>query len=73
MSNLPVLLTASVSTHGMKGACFSDEERENQYLSTLAYYLKAMPDQRFVFAENSGWDLNLFRDKLLHSTPPATH
>lgn len=68
--NLPVLLTASISTHGMKGVCFTDEERENQYLTTLAFYLTHMPEHQFVFAENSGWNLNSFRDKLTTTTPP---
>lgn len=54
--NVPVLMTASVSTHGMKSALFSDEEREQMYLSTLAYYLENMPGVKFVFAEYSGWN-----------------
>ena len=64
---LPVLLTASISTRGMKGACFSDEERENMYLCTLTFYLNKMSGQQFVFAENSGWDLVNFKSKLWHS------
>lgn len=59
---LPLLMTASVSTRGMKGACFSDEEREQMYLETLRYYLETLPeDQPIVFADNSGWDLGRFR------------
>lgn len=69
ISNLPILLTASISTHGMNGACFSDKEREEMYLSALTFYLKAMPDNLFVFAENSGYDLDDFKSQL---PPPHT-
>ena len=48
---LPLLLTASISARGMKGACFSDEEREAMYLAALKWYL-----------ENSGWNLSAFAD-----------
>lgn len=72
MCNLPVLLTASVSTRGMKGAAFSDEEREKMYLEALKFYLEALPkDQPIVFAENSGWDLTAFKQKVgdqIHSS-----
>ena len=36
---LPLLMTASVSTKGMKGACFSDTEREQMYLNALSFYI----------------------------------
>lgn len=39
MEFLPILMTASVSTHGMKGACFSDEERYAMYLNSLTHYI----------------------------------
>ena len=59
---IPLLMTASVSTRGMKGACFSDEQRERMYLETLRYYLETLPaDQPIVFADNSGWDLSRFK------------
>ena len=62
-SRLPLLLTASISTRGMKGACFSDTEREAMYLAALKWYLENLPeDQPIVFAENSGWDLSAFAD-----------
>lgn len=65
---LPLLMTASVSTRGMKGACFSDEEREEMYVSALMFYVNHLlpqrPEQRIVFAENSGWDLERIRQKL---------
>lgn len=58
---LPVLLTASVSTRGMKGACFSDKEREDMYIETLGVYCREIlakdPARKIVFADNSGWDL----------------
>lgn len=62
---LPLLMTASVSTRGMIGADFSDEERETMYVTTLQYYiehvLKGHPERKIVFAENSGWD----KDRIL--------
>lgn len=65
---LPILMTASVSTIGMKGACFTDEERENMYVGALAYYATSIlpkhSEQRIVFVENSGWDLNALAAKL---------
>lgn len=57
-------MTASVSTRGMKGACFTDDERERMYLNALSYYLLALPDAKIVFAENSGWNLEGFARKL---------
>ena len=65
---LPLLLTASVSTRGMVGADFGDEDRERMYLETLRFYgqevLARDPGQRLVFAENSGWDLKAMAAKL---------
>lgn len=72
MKYLPILMTASVSTRGMKGACFSDEERYGMYLGALRYYVDkffikpgAVNDIKIVFADNSGWDLMSFRDDLV--------
>lgn len=65
MRRLPLLMTASVSTRGMKGASFSAEEREEMYLAAVCYYLEKLPaDQPIVFAENSGWDLAAFAKKV---------
>lgn len=68
MQRLPILMTASVSTRGMKGACFTDTEREEMYLGALTYYatqiLPIHHEQRIVFAENSGWDLQALAKKL---------
>ena len=62
---LPVLLTASVSTRGMVGAAFADDERERMYVETLRWYLAHLhEDVRFVFAENSGWDLARLRERV---------
>lgn len=65
---LPILMTASVSTRGMKGAAFSDSEREKMYLEALKVYIDLLlardPARRIVFAENSGWDLETFRSQL---------
>ncbi len=63
MKSLPILMTASVSTRGMEGACFSDHERYNMYLNTLIAYLSdgyAISGSNLVFVDNSGWDLNSF-------------
>ena len=58
---LPLLMTSAISTRGMKGACFTSEEREQQYLEALHYYIENLlltnSEQKIVFAENSGWDL----------------
>lgn len=64
MNHLPILMTASVSTRGMKGACFDDEAREAMYLEAMRFYLKALPEYPLVFAENSGWDLGAMRKKV---------
>ena len=61
IKKLPILMTASVSTRGMKGACFSDEERERMYVETLRFYKDEVlckdAGRKIVFVENSGWDL----------------
>ena len=58
---LPILMTASVSTRGMKGACFAPEEREYMYINTMCFYrdeiLRKDQERRIVFVENSGWNL----------------
>ncbi len=65
---LPLLMTASVSTRGMKGACFTDEEREEMYISALTYYIECLIQKNdrysIVFAENSGWDLQRIRRRM---------
>lgn len=69
---LPVLMTASVSTRGMKEAYYSAEERELMYIETLNYYIKTImsnPGQCIVFAENSGWDLEHLKAQLNHFDP----
>lgn len=67
MQYIPILMSASVSPHGMKGAMYSDEEREQMYISTLQFYLKNFPQFHYVFVENSGWDLSRIRNAI---TPP---
>lgn len=71
MEFLPILMTASVSTRGMKGACFSDEERYGMYLRALKFYVNKFftgtgrgDNVKLVFADNSGWNLSSFRDEL---------
>ncbi|MCM1291733.1 MAG: hypothetical protein NC207_07370 [Bacteroides sp.] len=73
MKFLPILMTASISTRGMVGACFSDEERYRMYLGTLHYYIneffidKHMEEVRLVFVDNSGWDLSQLKGNLADS------
>lgn len=56
---LPILLTASVDTRGMKGAKFSAKEREKMYIDTLNFYIGDFSRRKenfvLVFVENSGW------------------
>ena len=66
--SLPILMTASVDTRGMKGADFSAVARETMYLETVRFYL-AETASRIIFAENSGWDLESFAKKLAVSDP----
>ena len=57
---MPLLLTASIDTRGMRGAMFSAEERERMYIDTLNFYISEFEKKgiggQIVFAENSGWD-----------------
>ena len=73
MNKLPILMTASVSTRGMVGADFTDEEREKMYLETLTFYGRELlgndSDRKIVFAENSGWDLDAFNSRLACKYP----
>lgn len=59
MMNIPILLTASVDTHGMQGAKFSAKDREKMYVDTLNFYIDDFRSRKgyykMVFAENSGW------------------
>ena len=65
---LPILLTASVDTRGMKGAKFSAKEREKMYVDTLNYYISDLSKRNgqftLVFAENSGWNKESVIEKL---------
>ena len=65
---IPILLTASVDTRGMKGAKFSAEEREKMYVDTLNYYITDLGQRKeqftLVFAENSGWEEQSLTSKL---------
>lgn len=70
---LPILMTASVSTRGMKGADFSDEAREKMYLETLEFYLHEFPGREIVFVENSGWDLDAFKARVNADAAALSH
>lgn len=50
---IPILLTATVNPKGMQNAQFSVEERAQQYIDAIRFFLDAIPSQRIVFAENS--------------------
>ena len=62
--SIPLLLTASVDTRGMEGALFTSLEREKMYAETLNYYISLISKYGckggIVFAENSGWNLDVF-------------
>lgn len=70
-NRLPILMTASISTRGMKNASFTDAEREQMYFETLQYYINNIINQnngistctKIVFAENSGWNIENFKKK----------
>lgn len=68
MNKLPILMTASVSTRGMRGADFSDPEREAMYIETIKYYVSALlkndPERKIVFVDNSGWDLGRIKAQM---------
>lgn len=67
MKTLPVLMTASICTRGMKGACFTDKEREAMYVNSLSYYIVNLlngTELQIVFAENSGWNLEALKAQL---------
>lgn len=70
MNKLPILMTASISTRGMVGADFGDEEREKMYLETLGYYVDELLAndalRKIIFVENSGWDIDKFKSKILN-------
>lgn len=70
---LPVLLTASISTRGMKNASFTDTEREKMYFDTLLFYINNLIIKndyligtKIIFAENSGWNLQKFKEKFIN-------
>lgn len=68
---IPLLLTASIDTRGMRGAMFASEEREKMYVNTLNFYIGEF-EQRgiqglIVFAENSGWKKETVLQKLNQS------
>ena len=68
MNKLPLLMTASVSTRGMVGACFTDEEREKMYRESLMIYEKMLigggETYKIVFVDNSGWDLSSIKSSV---------
>ncbi len=67
---LPLLMTAAVSTRGMKGACFDDEQREQMYIDALNFYIKVFSknksENKIIFVDNSGWDLKRIEKKVVN-------
>lgn len=66
---IPILLTASIDTRGMSGACFDATDREKMYVDTLNYYIQHLGSKsnetfELVFVENSGWNKNAVLSKL---------
>ena len=68
-----LLLTASVNPKGMPEITQPDPlERENTYANCLGYYVINHPRVRqIVFAENSGWPLDRFREISVSNNPHA--
>ena len=69
---LPVLMTASISTRGMKNAYYSDDEREQMYVESLNFYIENVlsdVNQSVVFVDNSGWNLDHLKRQLLPYDP----
>ena len=70
IKNIPLLMTAAVSTRGMKGACFDSELREQMYVDALNFYVKIFSDNKcdnkIIFVENSGWDLRRIENKVIN-------
>lgn len=66
-----ILMTASICTHGMKGAFFSDKEREQMYLDTILYYCNQFKNEEnrpnIIFVDNSDWDLNYIQSQIEYS------
>lgn len=69
--SIPILMTASIDTRGMKGAMFEVKDRERMYVDTLNYYIdlfsKLKEEISLVFAENSGWDELSVKKQLIKS------
>lgn len=66
-----ILMTASISTRGMKGAFFTDSQREKMYLDTISYYCNTFEKKtikpNIIFAENSDWDLSYIKKQIFYS------
>ena len=67
-NDINILMTASVSTHSMKGAFFSDQTREKMYLDAISYYCHLFEKQEIkpniIFVDNSDWDLSFIKSKI---------
>ena len=58
----PLVMTAAIDTKGMPGVSVNDvQERSNQYLGTLQFYLQDPAVARIVFIDNSGYALDEFQ------------
>ena len=71
LNNIIILMIASVSTRGMKGALFLDKEREKMYLDSISYYCNLFNNYKIkpkiIFAENSDWDLTFIKNNIKYN------
>lgn len=62
-----LVMSASVSPNGMSGLSReSVENRERQYIDTLAFYASEPAIPRILFVENSAWPLGRIRASVPH-------
>ena len=62
VDSYPLVMTAAIDTKGMPGVSVNDvQERSNQYLGTLQFYLQDPAVARIVFIDNSGYALDEFQ------------
>ncbi|NLG15398.1 MAG: hypothetical protein GX561_14495 [Lentisphaerae bacterium] len=67
----PLVMTATIDPKGMANLSVNDvKEREGQYLETFKFYLELPCIERIVFVENSGWELDRFKE--ISSSLPET-
>jgi hypothetical protein len=68
VNKIVLLLTASIDTRGCDNSMFEATERQAQYSNSLDYYISKLSYNggvfdKIVFCENSGWNLDLLRER----------